>query len=80
MVLGIIVFFAAVVAAVIGMLMANAINFNRFGSSGVTMIGTPAMFAGACVLAAGGFSTALTIVGVVAAALIFGAMFRGAAS
>ena len=44
------------------------------------VIGTPAMFAGACVLAAGGFSTALTIVGVVAAGLIFGAMFRGAAS
>ena len=62
----------------IGALVGGAVNFSRFGSTGLTVLGTPVLFAGACVMAAGGFGTALTLVGVTIAAFIFGLMYRAA--
>jgi len=69
----------AIAGCVIGALVGGGINYGRFGGSGLSVLGTPALFAGACVMAAGGFGTALTLVGVAIAGIIFGLMFRGAA-
>lgn len=72
-------FLLAAVGTFVGTMFGGAVNFSRFGTSGLGLLGSGGSFAACVTVAALGGGNVLSWVFVGLAALIFGVIMRGAA-